>query len=137
VGAAGKVREEQRVGQAFCDAWASHDPEQIVALFTEDAFYEDVPFGLTANGSAELRVFARDFFAAVPDLTIACTATTTKDGHGSVEWTFSGTDVGIFKTGKPFAVRAASVFETRRGKIARIADYYDAATWMRQVGLIP
>ena len=34
---------------------------EFVALFTEDAFYEDVPFNLQVTGSAELRVFARDF----------------------------------------------------------------------------
>ena len=137
VGAAKARRDDQRLGTAFCAAWASHDPERVVALFTDDGYYEDVPFGLDATGSAALRVFARDFLAAVPDLQVACTATATVGGHGSVEWTFSGTDVGIFKTGKPFSVRAATVFETRQGKIARLADYYDAATWMRQVGLIP
>src|SRR5262245_39280335 len=70
VGATGKDREAPRIGQASCAAWASHDPERVVALFTEDAFYEDVPFALAATGSAELRAFARDFFAAVPDLEI-------------------------------------------------------------------
>src|SRR5947209_18524970 len=96
VGATGTDREEQHIGQAFCAAWASHDPERVVALFTTDAFYEDVPFNLSVTGSEELRVFARDFFAAVPDLKVECTGTTAKDGHGSIEWTFSGTDVGIF-----------------------------------------
>lgn len=137
VSATGTNHDEQHIGQAFCAAWASHDPERVVALFTEDAFYEDVPFNLKVTGSAELRSFARDFFAAVPDLKVECTTTTAKDGHGSIEWTFSGTDVGIFKTGKPFSVRAASIFETRHGKIARNLDFYDAATWMRQVGLLP
>lgn len=140
VSAAGTRHEDQRIGQAFCDAWASHDPERVVAIFTKDAFYEDVPFGLKVNGSAELRDFARDFFTAVPDLRIECVATAAQGGHGSIEWTFSGTDrtdVGFFKTGKPFKVRAASVFETRHGKISRNLDYYDVASWMRQVGLLP
>src|SRR6476661_2083870 len=81
VSATGKNREEQRIGQAFCAAWASHDPEQVVALFTRDGYYEDVPFALAATGSADLRTFAQGFFDAVPDLTVECTGTTTKDGH--------------------------------------------------------
>lgn len=137
VSAADANREDQRIGRAFCAAWASHDPERIVAIFTKDGFYEDVPFNLTATGSDELRTFARDFFAAVPDLKVECTATNAQGGFGSIEWTFSGTDIGIFKTGKPFSIRAASVFETRHGKISRNVDYYDVATWMRQVGLLP
>ena len=126
----------QRLGQEFCDAWTSHDADRVVALFTENAVYEDVPFGLKATGS-ELQTFAQDFFLAVPDVRVECVSIEERGGHGSIEWVFSGTDVGIFKTGKPFSLRAASVFDSRGGKITRNVDYYDAATFMRQVGVLP
>jgi ketosteroid isomerase-like protein len=58
-------------------------------------------------------------------------------GHGFLQWVFSGTDKGVFKTGKKFSVRGVSILELRNGKISRSQDYYDVATVMRQVGLLP
>ncbi len=55
---------------------------------------------------------------------------------GSVEWIFSRTDVGLYKTGKKFSVRGVSVYELGDGKFASNRDYYDAATIMRQVGVL-
>jgi hypothetical protein len=41
-------------------------------------------------------------------------------------------------TGKRFsAVRGATVIALQGAKIRRCADYWDAATFMRQVGLLP
>jgi ketosteroid isomerase-like protein len=59
------------------------------------------------------------------------------DGHGTIEWTLSGTDKGMYKTGKKFSVRGVSVIEVREGKIFRNLDFYDSATIMRQLGLLP
>jgi ketosteroid isomerase-like protein len=39
-------------------------------------------------------------------------------------------------TNKPFRVRGASVVEFRDGKINRESDYWDLATYLKQVGLI-
>ena len=43
----------------------------------------------------------------------------------------------MFKTGKPFEVQGVSVIEVRNGLISRNLDYYDAATIMKQVGVLP
>ncbi len=80
---------------------------------------------------------AADFFSSVPDLKLDVVNSTTSDSVGSVEWVFSGTDVGLFKTGKKFSVRGVSVYELRDGKFASNHDYYDSATIMRQVGVLP
>ena len=36
-------------------AWNSHDPDKVVASFTEDVVYEDVAAGHTSRGRAEVR----------------------------------------------------------------------------------
>lgn len=56
--------------------------------------------------------------------------------RGSVEWVFSGADVGLYKTGKKFSVRGASIYERRGGKFAANRDYYDVASIMSQVGVL-
>jgi steroid delta-isomerase-like uncharacterized protein len=125
-----------QIGQGWCDAWNSHDVDKVLAIFTDDVFYEDVTFGLVNHGSTELRAFAQFFFTAVPDLHLQCVNSAVKGGQGTIEWVFTGTDVGVFKTGKPFSVRGASVIEVRGELISRNSDYYDAATIMRAVGLL-
>jgi ketosteroid isomerase-like protein len=62
---------------------------------------------------------------------------TVDKGHGTIEWVFTGTDKGLYKTGKRFSVRGVSVIDLRGGRISRNLDFYDAASIMRQVGLLP
>jgi steroid delta-isomerase-like uncharacterized protein len=53
----------------------------------------------------------------------------------------SGTHAGDFPgmpaTGKRLSVRGSTILELEAGKIRRESDYWDAATFMRQVGLLP
>jgi len=132
---------EQLLGQ-LATAWSSHDTEKVVALFTDDCVYEDVTFGVVNRGKAELRAFANNVFASAPDFKIEPTAEFAADAGGSMEWVMSGTHKGDFPgmpaTGKPFSsVRGASVVEIHGDKLRRCSDYWDAATVMRQVGLLP
>jgi steroid delta-isomerase-like uncharacterized protein len=132
----GKKANADFMQQAFA-AWNSHDPDKVVSFCTEDVVYEDVAYGAVNHGSAELRKFAAGFFEAVPDLKLEVISTSVHYGHGSVEWVLSGTDKGRFKTGKEFSVRDASIFEMRGGKCSTNKDFYDFATIMRQLGVLP
>jgi steroid delta-isomerase-like uncharacterized protein len=125
------------VAEKWIAAWNSHNPDKMLALFTDDIVYEDVAFGEVSHGSAELRKFAASEFEGVPDLELKLLRADIRGGHGTIEWTFSGTDKGVFKTGKKFSVRGVSVIEMRNGKISRNLDFYDVATIMRQVGQLP
>jgi len=98
--------------------------------------YEDVTFGAVNHGSADLRKFANFFFEAVPDMYFEVVKSSVKGEHGIIEWVFSGTDKGVYKTGKKFRVRGVSILDLTHGKIARNLDFYDSATIMRQVGLL-
>jgi steroid delta-isomerase-like uncharacterized protein len=118
-------------------AWNSHDPDKVVSFYTDDVVYEDIAFGLKAQGQEQLRRLAADFFTGVPDMKLEVISSTSMGNRGSVEWVFSGTDVGIYKTGKKFSVRGASVYEIRGGKFSSNRDYYDSANIMRQVGILP
>lgn len=125
------------VAKKWIAAWNSHDPAKMLPLFTDDVFYEDVAYGEVSHGHAELRKFTADEFEAVPDLELKLLRASVSNGHGSIEWSFSGTDKGIYKTGKKFTVRGVSVIDVRDGKIARSLDFYDSGTIMRQVGVLP
>ena len=125
------------IAEKWIAAWNSHNPDKMLAVFTDDVFYEDVAFGEVSHGSAEFRKFAASEFEGVPDLELKLVRANVHGGHGTIEWIFSGTDKGVFKTGKKFSVRGVSVIDVRDGRIARSLDFYDSATIMRQVGVLP
>jgi steroid delta-isomerase-like uncharacterized protein len=125
------------IAEKWIAAWNSHNPDKMLPLFTNDIVYEDVAFGEVSHGSAELRKFAASEFEGVPDLELKLLGANLHDSHGTIEWMFSGTDKGVFKTGKKFSVRGVSVIDVRDGKISRNLDFYDVATIMRQVGVLP
>ena len=126
-----------KISDNFIAAWNSHDVERVISVFTDDVLYEDVTFGAVNHGSAELRKFATSIFEAVPDVKFELVSSTVDNGHGTIEWVFIGTDKGLYKTGKRFSVRGVSVIDLRGGRISRNSDFYDAASIMRQVGLLP
>jgi steroid delta-isomerase-like uncharacterized protein len=134
--------ESERVFIQWAAAWSSQDPQKLLPLFTDDCFFEDVTFNVVSRGKEELRGFANGAFAAVPDFKIEVTRQFATDQWATVEWVMSGTHKGDFPglpgTGKRFSsVRGSSVFELKGGKIRRESDYWDAATFMKQVGLLP
>jgi steroid delta-isomerase-like uncharacterized protein len=136
------ISDLERVLDEWATAWSSHEPERVLALFTDDCVYEDVTFGVVNHGQAELRAFAEGAFAAIPDFKFELTTRFVAGTWGSMEWVMSGTHQGDFPgmpaTGKRFSsVRGATVVELQGAKIRRCSDYWDAATFMRQVGLLP
>jgi steroid delta-isomerase-like uncharacterized protein len=134
--------EVERVLDDWATAWSSHDTTKVLALFTDDCVYEDVTFGVVNHGKEELRAFADGTFAAIPDFKIELTARFVAGNWAAMEWVMSGTHKGDFPgmpaTGKRFsAVWGTTIVELQGGKIRRNSDYWDAATFMRQVSLLP
>ena len=125
------------LAQRWADAWNSHDADAVAELFARDGFFEDVPFGVVAHGTSEIRAVAQSFFTVVPDLHISVVSGSLNGGRGSIEWVFSGTDQGVYRTGKTFAVRGTTVLELTGNRISRDSDYWDLATLLRQIGLMP
>jgi len=130
-----------RVLDDWAAAWSLHDTEKVLSLFTDDCVLEDVTFGVVNRGKKELRAFADGVFAGIPDFKIELTARFSTDAWAGMEWVMSGTHKGDFPgmpaTGKRFSVRGVTILELQGGKIRRDSDYWDAASVMRQVGLLP
>lgn len=131
----------ERVFNGWAAAWSSRDPEKLLALFTDDCLFEDVTFNVVTRGKEELRGFANSAFTAVPDFKLELTRQFATSEWAAVEWVMSGTHEGDFPgmpaTGQRFSsVRGSSILELEAGKIRRESDYWDAATFMKQVGLL-
>jgi steroid delta-isomerase-like uncharacterized protein len=135
----------ERLLDDWATAWSSNDsndPERVLALFADDCVFEDVTFGVVARGKEELRSFANRAFAAVPDFQYELTGRFATSQWAALEWVMSGTHQGDFPgipaTGKRFsAVRGSTILELEAGRIRRESDYWDAATLMKQLGVLP
>ena len=133
--------DAKRVLDDWATSWSSHNTGKLVSLFTDDCVYEDVTFGVVNHGKKELQAFADGVFAGVPDFKIELTARFASGTSAGMEWVMSGTHKGDFPgmpaTGKRFSTRGVTILELQAGKIRRNSDYWDAASVMRQVGLLP
>ena len=134
-----------RMLDEWTTAWSSgenNDPERVLALFVDDCLFEDVTLGVVVRGKEELRTFVSGAFAAVPDFTYRLTSRFATSQWAAIEWVMSGTHEGdlpgIPATGKRFSsVRGSSILELEASKIRRESDYWDAATFMKQLDLLP
>lgn len=131
--------EVNRVFDEWAAAWASHDVERVVGLFTDDCMFEDVTFELSVRGREQLRGLVPAVFAAMPDVIFEVTGGIAGGDGAAIEWVMSGTHKGDLPgmpaTGKRFSVRGTTILELQDGKIRRESDYWDAVTFMKQVGL--
>jgi steroid delta-isomerase-like uncharacterized protein len=132
--------EAEKTLDAWAADWSAHDVDHLLSLFTDDCIYEDVTFGVVNRGKAELKAFADGIFAAFPDFKIELTARFAAGEWAGMEWIISGTHKGdlpgMRATNKGFSIRGATILELRSGKIRRNSDYWDLATFLRQVGLM-
>ena len=135
----------ERMLDEWAMAWSSsmnNDPQRVLDLFADDGMYEDATSGVVVRGKEDLRRYLIGAFATIPDFTFGVLRRFAADSWAAIEWTMSGTNsgdwAGMSATGRRFAsVRGTSILELEAGKIRRQSDYWDAATVMRQVGILP
>lgn len=123
------------------EAEAAHDVEAIVATFSPDAVLEPKPTGTDFVGPEQIRVFYQDLFTAFPDLAPRLVRRY-QDGATIIdELVFAGTHAGPFMgipaTNRPVEVAASVIYDVRDGQLTREAAYWDVATMLVQMGVLP
>lgn len=125
----------------WATAWNSGDAEKLLALFTDDVVYEDVTFGGVNKGKEALKGFATAAWGAFPGMTfeVKSRAISSDGKMGAFEWVWRGKQTkdfpGLPATNTPFEIRGMSAIEFQGTRISRCSDYWDLATYMKQVGL--
>jgi steroid delta-isomerase-like uncharacterized protein len=119
----------------------SRNMDRLLASYTDDVSYEDPGLSLVLKGKEQVRAFAQSFFDAFPDLKAVIISTIVSGNRAASEWRFTGTQTrdlaGIPAAGKQMDVLGASIYEFEDGKIKRKVDYWDFATALRQLGVLP
>ena len=134
-------------------AWARHaqaaDPEtgaeemaRFLSFMAEDVRYEDVPSGSVFVGHDGVREMAAAARAFSADLDIVCVSAQMSGDQFAFEFEAHGTNTGalgpIPASGKRFRLRSAAIGRiSADGKVVLHKDYWDMASFLAQIGLMP
>jgi ketosteroid isomerase-like protein len=136
----------QSVSEQLFAAYSRNDIDAVVDLADDDLDLVDVPTGQTFHGKEGARRNAEWWIRAFPDVETKLTNVVVAGeweiaeglGRGEHTGTITMPDGSeIPPTGRPIELRFCSVARVRSGKIVEARDYYDVASMMQQLGLMP
>jgi steroid delta-isomerase-like uncharacterized protein len=118
--------------------------DDVLPLTTEDIEAVLIPFGQTFHGREGFISFMMGFKGAFPDIRINLTNQVATDDQVVNEFTARGTHTGplltpsgaIPPTGRTVDFVVCEVLGIKDGRVASLHNYQDAASLMRQLGLI-
>lgn len=119
--------ENERLVSDFCETWATLDLDKVMEFFTDDAVYHNIPL-TAAKGKAEIRKTIDGFMPGTTKIEFKILTTASA---GSVVLN-ERVDMFVIN-GRHVSVPVAGVFEISGGKIKAWRDYFDLATYVKQV----
>lgn len=139
------MEEDRAVVRSLFDAFNDGDLDRAVAVVSEDFELVDIAAGRTFDGPEGCRRWLDTFRTALPDARTELVTVVAEGSRVATEHIGRGTHKGPFvtpsgtipATGRSVELRIAELYELREGKIRRLHAYYDSATMMRQLGLLP
>jgi steroid delta-isomerase-like uncharacterized protein len=129
------------LNNAYWEAWNSKDADAVARCASEDFTAEGDVLPAPVTGRDGLRELARVYMTAFPDLHFDITQQFAAGDKVVTCWTATGTHKGqlmrIPPTGRWVEVRGCNVSRFHKGKLAHALLYWDYATLLRQLGLLP
>jgi steroid delta-isomerase-like uncharacterized protein len=129
--------------EPYIDAWNAHDGATVAGYMAEDGVYTDVALGESHTGRADIREWINGMTAQFSsDYRFTTTSFQQSGSSYAAEWTMTGTHDGnsgpFPPTGKAFTLRGVSVGTLDgSGKIKQNTDYWDMASFLGQIGMMP
>ncbi len=116
------TRSADQLVTEFCKLWASPDPDELAAYFTEDATYQNIPMA-PVQGREAIRRFIAGFLAAFDGIDFNVHR---QVSNGTLVMN-ERTDVMRRKDGGEIPLPVMGVFEIQNDRIAAWRDYFDMA----------
>jgi limonene-1,2-epoxide hydrolase len=90
-----------------------------------------------SHGVAELRTFGEKVLSDFSDIRFELQSSFTDGSRGGAEWVMRGARdlTGTSTTEKRVEIRGVSIFEFAGDRIRRCSDYWDMATYLKQLGI--
>ena len=125
----------KQVLEAYVAAWNNHDSTAFDSLFAAGGIHEDIAQGFRGN-AAETKAFMHSLIALEPDFKWTLTKVIESGPYVVAEWTWTATYTGDSPIGPVTnfrgSARGATVAEIENGRIRRVTDYYDNASFFRR-----
>ena len=131
----------RRVLQEHVDAENAHDRARVLATYIEQgAEFVDVPTGNVFRDGDAIIANYTNLWDGLPNLVRRIDRWAFGENTCVIELTLSGKHEGVYRglppTGRAVELRIAAHFEfDESGRIVRETAYYDALTFMRQMGI--
>ena len=123
-------------------AWNEHNVEKIDTFYADDVIWYDLSYDYTTKGKANVTKAITDaFMGSVADMYWGKSGDVFVSGNTIIyEWlyggTFDGEFDGVMIHNKKFEIKGLSTTTiNENGKITEHKDYYDLASFKRQLGL--
>ena len=129
---------KELIRKSVYEFYNKRDVSAIDSIYAQD-FVRYEPSG-TADLS-EFKQWARDLFAAFPDLELTIDDLVAEGDKVTKRWTarctHKGVYLGIPATGNSMEVTGISIYRIADGKFAECWHHTDALSMMQQLGVIP
>jgi steroid delta-isomerase-like uncharacterized protein len=122
----------------FYRAYNLHDVDAVAALYAADAVHEDVAQGKPKQGPGDIASGLSRFLGWFPDAQwTTAVAVVGRNGAAAVSYRLTATlqaQMGPHAPRRqPISLRGVHLLQVRDGLIRRSEDYWDAATFQRQL----
>jgi len=131
------ARDAAALADLLYEAYNRHEPEAAAALYAPDGFHLEIAQDRRAEGPEAIAGGLVGFFAALPDAHWSAARRIAQDGEIAIAYTLTGTlqgQLGPFAPrGQALKLRGVHLLGTREGQIRWSEDYWDAASFGRQM----
>lgn len=129
----------------FYESYNRRDFDGVVKDLDPQCVLTNVPSNMTFTGPEGFKEFLQNWDSAFPDGKLEIKNIQAGEDFAVCEFLGTGTHTGTFRTpdgdieatGKRGEIPMCNVYRIENGKIVSQTGYYDAATFMKQLGIMP
>ena len=133
------------LARSVFDALNEHDLNKW-SQYIADSYRGEAPGAMSTQNKQQAREYNQIFLTAFPDLHFSITQTIVQNDRVAVQWEAAGTHKGqlrtptgemIQPTGRKATGSGCTIFEAKNGKLTRGWLFWDMATLLNQIGVLP
>jgi len=133
------------IARRLYEDWNKRDFDHLASLLADDGQILLVGSGTSFRGPDGARQFADMWATGFPDGRVTIEREAASGGQVTIEHTGTGTHTGplqspggdIPATGKSVTLQLCDVFTIEGGKIKSMRSYFDSASLLTQIGVLP
>jgi steroid delta-isomerase-like uncharacterized protein len=134
-------QENIQIVRSVFDGWNAHDAKRAVKSFDSTYVSEADTLSAAIHGPDAAQKFIEMYLHAFPDLHFTIEQILATGSSVITRWHATGTHrgelMGIPPTNRAGSIHGCTVNELKNGKIVREWAYWDGATLLRNIGILP